>query len=347
MSQPARELNILQWNVLSLNKRKSDLIDLITKEKVDIIVLCEIWLKDDAAINLKGFNCIQKNRRDGKGGVAILIAKDLKFKNININPTFNQAIEVCAMFIEQLGLTIVSIYKPPNKSVSVEDWENFFSQFSGDTLFCGDFNCHHTLWGSAQDQNNGKRLVQALNSQNLIVLNEGNPTRVSKPNEKVSAVDLTLATPSLVSKVEWTTYSNSMGSDHIPIFISFNSAFIPQHILPFTKWDTRTANWPLFSRILENKFSNINDEQTNIKFFITALNEASNIALKVNQPLTVKTPKPLWWDTECSQMISKRKSAYHQYKTQSNWENYLNYKQVESKTKLLLKKNAKVVGESF
>nr|CAI5835597.1 unnamed protein product [Callosobruchus analis] len=81
MSQPARELNILQWNVLSLNKRKSDLIDLITKEKVDIIVLCEIWLKDDAAINLKGFNCIQKNRRDGKGGVAILIAKDLKFND--------------------------------------------------------------------------------------------------------------------------------------------------------------------------------------------------------------------------------------------------------------------------
>nr|CAI5835596.1 unnamed protein product [Callosobruchus analis] len=102
------------------------------------------------------------------------------------------------MFIEQLGLTIVSIYKPPNKSVSVEDWENVFFQFSGDTLFCGDFNCHHTLWGSAQDQNNGKRLVQALNSQNLIVLNEGNPTRVSRPNEKVSAVDLTLATPSLM-----------------------------------------------------------------------------------------------------------------------------------------------------
>lgn len=337
MSQATRQLKILQWNVASINKRKPNLLNLLSHETFDILILCETWLKPGVNMNIYGYNSIQNNRIDGKGGVAILISKNIRFKIKSIKQNFSNNIETCAVFIEDMNLSLVSLYKPPKYNVSVKDWENLFSQFNGDTIFCGDFNCHHTLWGSARDQVCGTRLVDALNNTNYIILNDGSPTKINRPTQNKSAIDLSVASPNLVSKLNWSVLPDPLGSDHFPILLQYNTNYTPQNISPSTRWNVASADWTLFSSLIKNNLLVQTGNDMSLTKLIDIISDSASSSMKINQPVCIKTPHPLWWDEECSAKVLQRKKALLEYKNLSNWDNYLKYKNIESQTKLLFK----------
>lgn len=348
MNQPIKSLKILQWNVLSFNKRKPNLLNFLSQNKFDILVLSETWQRS-SEIRIRGFTAVQVNRPDGRGGVAILISNEIYYKRIDIKKNFNDAIEACAVYLEQYKLSVVSIYKTPKKEVTTGDWDNLFSQFSTDTILCGDFNCHHTLWGSTQNFNNGNRLVSALNNKNLIVVNDGNPTRVTKPGERQTAIDLTITSPNLTSRIKWSIYPDPMGSDHHPIIINFGSDFQPETIYPSNRWNENSADWILFQTLLDSFLSQYNNSPESISFssFMNFIHDAANQSMKTKKPFSLSTPKPLWWDLECSLMVGKRKEAYNKYKKISNLQNYINLKNINAKTKLLFKTKSKASWKTF
>lgn len=75
--------NILYWNIRSANANKTDIYVLMKEFKPNVIALTETWIKPNKTLNIKGYVSICENRKDGKGGIAILIKKKIKFTKRN------------------------------------------------------------------------------------------------------------------------------------------------------------------------------------------------------------------------------------------------------------------------
>lgn len=250
------EIVIIQWNTRSLNSNKHYLQNYLNNNKVDIVILSEIWLKSKSQVNFRNYNFICKCRDSGKGGVGILIANNLAYQEVNLtNNLTNNNIEVCAIKLDLSNIHVVSLYKPPSVQASTNDWNIFFSQFTGEVIIGGDFNAQSRIWGSISDNNQGKRLVDAIDHCNLVVLNDGNPTRITRPNQNPSVVDLTLTSPSLAIKSTWNILEDNLGSDHYPIKITIgtNTQYFSSN--PSSRWKDSKADWNLFAAKLDNLLS--------------------------------------------------------------------------------------------
>lgn len=344
-------LNILQWNARSVVANKPSLVNYIQNNPTDVIILAETWIKPSTKFSITGYNLVHNSRNDGKGGVGILISKNFAFTKEKINANFNASIEICAVHLNVNNVTIASIYKPPNVIATKRDWDNIFSQFSAPTIFCGDFNAHHSLWGCCSNNNQGNRLVDAIDGTNLVVLNDGNPTRVTSPFQLPSAVDLTLVTSDLVSKSHWKILTDPMGSDHYPISLSFELNILPNKINPSSKWKDRLADWSVFHTKLESQFANIspdnNDNAKNFTVLTDAISNAANETMPLRKPFIPARARPIWWDDECTNMVNSRKDALSKYKSVSNLENFLIYKNIEAKTKFLFRQKRKKSWNEF
>nr|CAI5826804.1 unnamed protein product [Callosobruchus analis] len=212
----------------------------------------------------------------------------------------------------------------------------------------GDFNAHHGLWGSYKQNHNGVSLVEALNSADLVLLNDGSPTRFQN-NENNSVVDLTFASPDIANIIEWRTHDDTLGSDHYPILleIKLQSASNGHVITPKNKWNTDKANWNLYHHYCDNFFNNcppaFQNTDEKYQFFIQGINEAALKSIPPYKPFTKKNSAPApWWDQECEEAINNRKREFRKYKQQSNVENYVSCKREIAKTKRILKNKAKL-----
>nr|CAI5817230.1 unnamed protein product [Callosobruchus analis] len=105
-------------------------------------------------------------------------------------------------------MSVASIYRPPNVPVDTR----------------GDFNGHHYLWGSIDNNPPVLTLVDAVdNFHYLIFRNEGQPTRLTRPSANISAIHVTILSTDLLDISTWTVMGDTYGSDHFPILININS----------------------------------------------------------------------------------------------------------------------------
>lgn len=61
--------------------------------------------------------------------------------------------------------------------------------------FCGDFNEHQSFGSLHTNVPHGKSLYETTDLLDLIVINDGNPTRNISPNQSLSAVDIKVSIP--------------------------------------------------------------------------------------------------------------------------------------------------------
>ena len=117
------DLGIIQLNIRGLKNKQAALSRLINNclgtNKVDLILLCEIWLNDSdlKLIDIPGYSFValpQKNRKGG--GVGILINDQLQYSTRSDLTLQNANIESCFVEITNMSRKIVvgSIYRPPN-----------------------------------------------------------------------------------------------------------------------------------------------------------------------------------------------------------------------------------------
>lgn len=129
-------------------------------------------------------------------------------------------IEVCAaeIIFNYKPLILVSLYKPPNISVSSKEWHCFFSIYWW-RYYRRCFNSHHSLWGSTLSCAEGKKLYETINDLNLQCLNNGSHTKYATPFSQSSAIDLTFSNCVASLMAHWEVLRESWGSDHFPITI--------------------------------------------------------------------------------------------------------------------------------
>nr|CAI5836562.1 unnamed protein product [Callosobruchus analis] len=350
MSQVKRMIRLMQWNARSAVANKLSLDKFLHDNQIDIALISETWFKPNINIRFKEYSIIRRDRHDGKTGVAIFVRNTLNFEEIT-SPLQSDDIQVCGAEIsiaDSLHLSLLSVYVPPGTNIFPNNWARLLTLSNQHAIIGGDFNAHHGLWGSYKQNHNGVSLVEALNSADLVLLNDGSPTRFQN-NENNSVVDLTFASPDIANIIEWRTHDDTLGSDHYPILleIKLQSASNGHVITPKNKWNTDKANWNLYHHYCDNFFNNcppaFQNTDEKYQFFIQGINEAALKSIPPYKPFTKKNSAPApWWDQECEEAINNRKREFRKYKQQSNVENYVFCKREIAKTKRILKNKAKL-----
>lgn len=214
-------MKILQWNARSLTANKYNLINIIKENFPDIITISETWNKPNKFIKISKYFGIFDDRTDGKGGSAIFIKENLKFKRIDIVNNNKDDIQICGILVE--NICILSMYIKPNFNLNIQILNDIYNQtslHSRHIIWMGDFNAHNVNWGSYKNNHNGSILKDFIDSVNLIVNNDKKMTLMSTQN---SVIDLAISSADLSLDLSCWTLDNSYGSDHFPVVLILGS----------------------------------------------------------------------------------------------------------------------------
>lgn len=337
------EERILQWNCRSIRNKKSDLIYIINKYKPCVLSVSETWLAPNSDFRISGYICTRKDRQDARGGVAIFIKNDIAFSNLSISSRGDGFDAVAARIMD---ITMVSVYIPyPTKPI-LRNLISVLESLPKPLMVLGDLNCHHPVWGSDVTDSVGAFLLDSLDNLNLCLLNSGSPTRKRRPDEAVSAVDLSLCSPELASLSSWEVLSSSYGSDHFPILIQIlnkftRPTFISNPLLKFNL-NVHSSLWDKFSNLSYEKVPNLSpishDNINQCSSDITnTLVECAKLSFPLKKSPRKNIPSPPWWDKDCTEAIKARKTAELKYSSNMTKENYIDLNRIIAQTKRLLK----------
>ncbi|RLU22509.1 hypothetical protein DMN91_004787 [Ooceraea biroi] len=182
----------------------------------------------------------------------------------------------------------------------------------------------------------GDRMVQALDSFDLCLLNDGVPTRLGYAHESSSVLDLTMASTSVAACSHATTLSDNMGSDHFPIEVEIGCNAIPinrfAHKIHLSEQETK-----IFARKLERQrdmlpLESADDALSSYEVLVSLIRgEAMECASgesshpRTRTVLPRRRPAP-WWNDICSRAVQQRKQAMEAYKHCPTAENYSVYR---------------------
>lgn len=237
---------ILQWNCRSIAGKKAEFVNLLNILNVEVVALSETWLRNSDTFNVPGFSCIRSDRADGRGGSLLAFKNPIQFTVVPV-PFPGPDIQIVAA---KVGSTVfASIYIPPRISVPDGWWTAFCAAVGSQMFLLGDFNAHSTVWGCDFTDRRGSALLEMMDTYHLCLLNDGSSTRVAHPEERPTAVDLSLCSMSLALVSSWRTLSDPVGSDHYPISVNFDLVLPrggPARRRPVFKVDRHSDGFSLF-----------------------------------------------------------------------------------------------------
>ncbi|CAH0552648.1 unnamed protein product [Brassicogethes aeneus] len=326
-------LKIIHWNIRSFPNNKTNLLLLIKKCDPDIISLSEIWLKANKNINLKDYNSILLKREDGKGGSALLIKRNIHFKQIKLNFLLPESVQM--VIIQVNDIKIGSIYIAPDYATHDVFWRDIFSSLGDTFILVGDFNCHHKSWGSFKCNTNGNRLKRFIDKKEINIINDNKSTMLNW--NKISIIDLAICSSNLLLNCKEATLEDNYGSDHYPLEVHLEfpgKGRGKKHIsIQTNKRNYKRANWNNFySSLDEYNFSSLTYEN-----FIDLLNEKGDASIPYKSFIQNDYICP-WWDEECSDMIRERRRALKSFRTNGNLTLFVEFKKISAKVKQFLKK---------
>ena len=151
--------NILQWNGRNIKANFEELKLLINEKKPVAVCLQETFLKDSDKFSLKYHSSFLKNcsgNDRASGGVAVIVNNSAPHHSVKLNTTL-QAVAVSISLNKTV--TLCSFYFPPSSQIDTKKLDHLIDQLPKPFILMGDFNSHHTLWGS-KDTNDRGRIIE-------------------------------------------------------------------------------------------------------------------------------------------------------------------------------------------
>ncbi|XP_026475580.1 uncharacterized protein LOC113380628 [Ctenocephalides felis] len=320
------DVTILQWNARSFMSNRSSLEYFLSCQDISILAITETWFQKEKTYVFSNYNIVREDRDDGKGGAAIFVHRNQPYNvvAINLGSLDPKRCQSCGIYlmVENVKLYVISIYVAPNYYISVNEWNDFLSRLPKPVILCGDFNAHHFSWDSNFSDKYGNNFLEAIENNNLYILNNGKPTLKFKNN--MSVVDISLCSHNFAHRIDWNVCDDSLGSDHYPILLKLRG--VPRTRKYNPSWNCKKADWTKYqSEIGKNLESfNSNDPVRAYDFFINAINSAARKSIPIkNGDLNAKCAKPVWWDEECDKLIRERRKAEKIYRQKSSYENFV------------------------
>ena len=305
-------VKVLQWNVRSINTAKDYLVQYLKDNDFDLLLLQSLNCKIKDLPVLNGFcypptyDCI-----NNRVSVATYISRTLSTNTKKFSPTANGAFTWVQVQRERGVINVLNGYFP--KQDKEGQWVNKVEKEGGSWLIAGDFNSHSILWeDDCTEEQSGLR-DEIVNSS-LVILNDGSPTRVpDRADQRMTAVDLTLATPDVAGEALWGVEDNPFSSDHFPLTTSINLNVNKEEVTPPPRYCYDKADWEKFRRILDN--SEIPDglsvEELN-KTVTDNILSAATLAIPLGGGRT-NSKGNSWWNSECREAVKNKRKALKKY----------------------------------
>ena len=327
---------IISWNCQGINAKKLNLQNIIIEKQPDIICLQETQINpNDTVPNFKGYQSYFYKRPTvtrAHGGTGILIRPQIPQEFINITTGIQATIVKVTI---DHPLSICSIY------ISEEDWRqtnkaeiaNFIKNIPNPKIITGDWNARNKLWFSNINCKKGLDLEEIFDELDMIVIDEDKDTHISTAYGSTSHIDISIVSPSLRSKISWSTLDDTYNSDHFPIEMEIETNPTPSPQRP--KWNLHKANWTKYKEQLKLSLPQQIDNIQNLVNTVTEkIVAAAKGAIPIHETYPKRIPVP-WWNVSCKLAKEKRVEALKEYKNNMTVANAIKFKQQKAKTTLI------------
>lgn len=314
---------------------------MVDRNEVQIFALSETWLTEDKLFYVPQFNIIRQDRDQPYGGVLLGFKYGIEFERIQIQQLTPIEIVAASVSIRSQKLTIASIYIPPNTNLRYSDLKLVVGSLPPPLMLLGDFNSKGCAWGEEIDDCRAKTIYNLTDEFDLVILNTGEITRIACPSEPCSRLDLSMCSARLALNCSWAVTDDPSGSDHLPIVISLES--IASESISTTNYDlTKHIDWDMYRRKLTTLVSDMDlpdDPAATHVILIDSIKQAAIDSQTRPIPDNNKFRKnpTIWWDGECSKMLTKRSDAFKKFRASGKSEDFLRYQRVEAESKRLFK----------
>lgn len=241
--EEVRQAAIFQWNARGLKARLSDFRRFVYANMFPIIVICEPNLSNK--IRLSGYESFMSSAVYENSKVLVFIRRDLTYTHQPVPPNDSNQYICLNVRKKNLAFTFVGAYLSPSSRFDYKRLRDILSSTSNPWVIIGDFNAHHTLWGSRIINARGRALVSFASSNELWLLNDGSPTFL-RGSTYSSCLDLAFVSRSLVRRAGWFADIETHGSDHIPTYIKIRGLTASK-----TQDTIQRVDWPKFQSIME------------------------------------------------------------------------------------------------
>lgn len=248
------KIHVMHWNAQGITTFSTiaELELFIRKNKIDIILLNETFLKSNHKFSISGFKIYRNDRQMPGGGLLIAIKNCIKHKLLNSDKT--SLIENLSISVQLNGrsILITSAYSPKYSNQFKTDI-NILTSKPNDFFIFGDLNVQHMTWNCSSSNAAGNALYNHQNQSNYYVYHSQNHTRFSQTTlrSSPSTIDILLSNYSLpFTNLE--THPNVLSSDHVPItcYINGNTEDV-SHKIPHY----HLANWSEIKRMVKHEIS--------------------------------------------------------------------------------------------
>ncbi|KAK6189067.1 hypothetical protein SNE40_005112 [Patella caerulea] len=281
---------------------------------------------------------------DGRahGGVSIFLNGNIPQSKVALNSPL-QAVAVRVTL--HVPITLCSVYLPPSLHLNPRDLDDLVAQLPLPFIITGDFNGHHSLWGSPDDNNRGKQIADFININNLCLLNDDSPTYLHPATASFSSLDLTICSPVLFQDFTWRVNEDLCGSDHFPILIDNNG---PSPVERPQRWKLHKADWALFESLCLFSFDpkELEDADEPMALFTSILQDVAEQAI----PKTTTEPKRFnkpWYNNDCKSALKERDRMLRRLENHPSTENLAAYQMVRAKARRTIRQAKKSSWQGY
>ena len=333
-------LNILQLNVQGLQRKTSEVKQILDTYKIDVALLQETILPAKEEVNVSGytkFKCKCKKCQ----GIMTLIRNDVEatVTNQTKGDIDHQVIQVWPKGKKNLKYTVHNIYYP-NKS-STHFPETIPTQRK--TIIAGDFNAHLPSLGYPDYNFRGREVEELVNGSNLLMLQnkETPPSFYSRTHGTTSRPDLTFVSADILDDTDLQVLDD-VGSDHRPILTKITLPQGKSYVPNKTAWNYTKAQWQKYAKTTDKEFSKINGN-SHIEPFFQGIEKAFLISSKACIPRGKRKKYKRQWSTGLAEAVSQRRKARKVVEDDAknncpNPTNKTNYNRLTAKVRYLTKK---------
>lgn len=311
------KLRILYWNADGIRTKQHELNDLAVGElNVDIIALCETRLADRSRINIPGFTCYRADKRgNGSGqGVAILVRVDIAHFITPALATQNLEAIGVSLNLPNGEVMVCSVYQSPNLPLLTSDLDLLVAT-GNRLLIVGDFNAKHPYWSPGPTNPHGKKLLEYVVNNDIIIHAPSEPTLVHyRTGLSPSTPDLLLAKN--VHSINDISTAHALSSNHLPVLVEINIKMVRE---PIKKHNFAKADWNRYRDVLNDKIfltNNVFKEECEIDSAITDFQDQIIFARDSSIPVTTLKP----WNTTIPRCIKRKIKTKNQLRRYANKE---------------------------
>lgn len=281
------EFKMLHWNangISNFSKLKQFEL-LLERENIKIASLNETFFTEEHKPYFENYCLYRNDRQDARGGgVALLIHRSIKHKNLSLFNTKlveNISIEIT---INSRPFVITSAYSPRYTSNLSNDILLLTSS-NKDYIILGDLNAKHSAWNCRTYNTAGNVLNNLQQSCNFFIHYPNCPTLYPhQRNRESSTVDIAISNTAV--NIELETMGYEIPSDHRPVICTLKRSMASLVDLSF--YDYKASNWNTYKNYIDDKIV-INSVVYNSKASIDQ--EIDKFVKVILEARDVSTPK--------------------------------------------------------